>query len=147
MTILWNIAVAIIIKIIQLGGRYSIGKALVFLCKTRDISGTWRTQFQKGDKSENETAKLAQLCGTVWGTIEYLKDEKELRKYKMKGNLKEGILTAMYEIVSPKQPLDRGSFTLHLSIDGKTMTGCYAWTDDKSTTPQGDDYVWTRIEG
>ena len=112
----------------------------------RNISGTWETTFWKSGKDETftENAKVHQLLGRVWGIIEYKRDG-QFRKYRMTGTIKENVLVATYEIISPRQPLDRGAFTLSLANDGNKLTGCYSWTDDDSNSPKGHDYVWTRL--
>lgn len=124
--------------------RYFIGRAAIFLSRVRNISGSWKTEFWKDDNTYKETAKVSQPFGRVWGTIEFIKDG-QLRKYKMGGSIKEGILSATYETLSPREVLDRGSFTLALSADGRTLDGWYSWTDDESPTPKGDKYVWKKL--
>lgn len=133
--VLWHFIVVSI-------GRFIIQKVLIrWSPGSRNISGTWETKFSKGHKSYDEIARVSQLFGKVWGIIEFRKDG-QLRKYRMTGSMKENILSATYEIESPKEPLDRGSFTLALSSDGTRLDGCYAWTDDRSPVPSGNKYVW-----
>ncbi len=147
MNFLYGILSGLVVAIILYGVRY-LGASLISLLLglfVRNISGTWNTEFSKGSQPYQETAKVRQLLSRVWGTIEYKKNG-QLRKYKMKGSLRENILVATYEIVSPKTPLDRGSFTLALSTDGNRLEGCYSWTDDESQIPKGDQYVWTRLQ-
>lgn len=129
--------------IVVYAGRYLTEKVLIRFPRARNLSGTWETQFWKDDTSHTETVKVSQLFGKVWGIIQYKKDG-QLRKYKMTGSIKEGVLSATYEIVSPTEPLDRGSFTLALSPDGTRLEGCYSWTDDDSQFPRGDKYVWMK---
>lgn len=125
-------------------GRFIIQKVIIHWSPgSRNISGTWDTKFWKGREEHNEIAKVSQLFGKVWGIIEFWKDGK-LRKYRMTGSMKENVLSATYEIESPKESLDRGSFTLALSPDGTRLEGRYAWTDDTSQVPSGNKYVWTK---
>ena len=125
-------------------GQYVFEKVSICFPRARNLSGTWETEFKKDDTSYKETAKVSQLFGKVWGTIEFNKAG-QLRKYRMVGSFKEPILSATYEILSPKEPLDRGSFTLALSWDGMRLEGCYSWTDDESKEPKGAQYVWTKL--
>lgn len=123
-------------------GHYLIEKVLIRFPQSRNISGTWEAEFQKKDKSYTEIAKISQLFGKVWGTIRlYVAPE---RKYRMTGSIREGVLVASYEIVEPKEGLDRGSFTLRLSTDGLKLQGCGSWTDGEQSVPQGHDYIWMK---
>lgn len=124
--------------------RYLIEKVLICFPQARNLSGIWDTKFQKDGSCYEETAKVSQLFGKVWGTITYDKNG-EQRKYRIVGSIKERILVATFEIESPKEPLDRGSFTLALSMNGMKLKGYYSWTDDESQEPKGDNYVWTRL--
>jgi hypothetical protein len=124
-------------------GHYLIEKVLICFPQHRNISGTWETEFWKDDRSYNEIARISQFFRTVWGVIEFNK-QGQLRKYRMAGRIRENVVSATYEIVSPTEPLDRGSFTLALSQDGVKLQGCYAWTDDESPVPQGNKYVWIK---
>jgi len=126
-------------------GKVLIPLSLIFLSRETNISGVWETEFWKDDNSYKETARVSQLFDKVWGTIEFRKAG-QLRKYKMRGTVKERILSATYETVSPKAVLDRGSFTLALERDGRTLVGWYSWTDDESPTPKGNKYVWTKLQ-
>ena len=76
----------------------------------RNLSGIWETEFWVGDNSNTEIAKVSQLFGHVWGII-YFRTDGTLRKYKMKGNIKEGVLVATYEIDIPRETLDRGAYS------------------------------------
>ena len=119
------------------------------LPRDRNLTGTWETEFEKDGIAHYETAIVSQLFGRVWGIIEYHKQYdsgRRLRKYRMTGSVRENILVATYDIVSPKQPLDRGSFTLEFLLGGTKLEGCYSWTDDSSREPKGDKYVWTRLD-
>ena len=124
-------------------GYLIIEKILIRFPTSRNLSGIWETEFWKAGGSHKEIAKVSQLFDRVWGVIEFRKDG-NLRKYRMGGTIKEGVLSATYDIMSPKNVLDRGSFTLVLSKDGKSMEGCYSWTDDNDQVPQGNKYVWVR---
>jgi len=123
-------------------GHSLIEKVVVRLPQSRNISGTWEAQFHKGEEYYTETARVSQLLGKVWGTIQL--DKAPMRKYRIAGNMREGVLVASYEIREPKEILDRGSFTLRLSPDGQSMHGCGSWTDDETTVPQGHEYTWTK---
>jgi hypothetical protein len=123
-------------------GHSLIEKVLICFPGARNISGTWKTEFRKGKERYTEIAKVSQLFGKVWGTIRL--DEAPARKYRMAGSIREGVLVASYEIVEPKEILDRGAFTLRLSPDGQKLKGCGSWTDDETTVPQGHQYVWTK---
>lgn len=145
--VLTAIIAAILIKlfghvlVVQVG-RYFIDK-IINIPQSRNISGVWETEFWKSGHSYKEIAKVSEILGKVWGTVTYQKGAQK-RKYRMTGSIKEGILVATYEIVSPREVLDRGSFTLALSKDGSTLKGCYSWTDDDRTAPKGNRYIWTR---
>lgn len=123
-------------------GHWMIEKVLICFPRSRNISGTWETEFQKDEKSYTEIAKVSQLFGKVWGVIRLY--GAPVRKYRIVGSMREGILVASYEIVEPKEALDRGSFTLRLSSDGQMLEGCGSWTDDETTIPQGHEYTWTK---
>lgn len=127
--------------IVQIGHSL-IEKVVVRLPYDRNISGTWEAQFRKDKESYTEIARISQLFGKVWGTIQL--DKAPIRKYKIAGSMKEGVLVASYEIMEPKEILDRGSFTLRLSSDGQSLYGCGSWTDDETTIPQGHEYTWTK---
>lgn len=125
-------------------GRHFIGGLFSLIFFSRKIAGTWFTTFSKKDGKEyHEIAHISQLFSNVWGEIEF-SQKHETRTYKVRGSFKEGVLVANYEIIHSKRVLDRGSFTLRLSNNGKTLTGCYSWTDDEATNPQGDTYVWNK---
>jgi len=127
--------------IVQIGHSL-IEKVVILFPQVRNISGTWEAQFSKGKESYTETARVSQLFGKIWGTIQLGKAPN--RKYKIAGSIREGVLVASYEIMEPKEILDRGSFTLRLSSDGQSMHGCGSWTDDETTVPQGHEYTWTK---
>lgn len=123
-------------------GHYLIEKVLICFPQSRNISGTWEAGFQKGEETYTESAKISQLFGKVWGTIRLYKAPE--RAYRMTGSIREGVLVASYEIVEPKETLDRGSFTLRVSTDGLKLEGCGSWIDDEQTVPQGHDYIWMK---
>lgn len=123
-------------------GHYLIEKVLIRFPRARNISGTWEAEFRKDKESYTEIARVSQLFGKVWGTIQ--SDKAPVRKYRLAGRIREGVLVASYEIVEPKEILDRGSFTLRLSADGQMLEGCGSWTDDETTVPQGHEYIWTK---
>lgn len=122
-------------------GQYLIAKAFRFFPKSRNISGIWETEFWKNGDSYPEIAAVTQAFGKVWGIIQYQKGPQQ-RRYRMRGSIKEGIVAATYETISPKEAFDRGSFTLRVLPDGFNLKGCYSWTDDDSTIPKGNEYVW-----
>lgn len=123
-------------------GHSLIEKVLICFPQSRNISGTWETEFRKDKQSYTEIARVSQAFGKVWGTINLYRAPP--RKYRIMGSVREGVLVASYEIVEPKEMLDRGSFTLRISSDGQRMEGCGSWTDDETTTPQGHEYVWIK---
>lgn len=124
-------------------GQFFIEKALKIFPQPRNISGTWETEFWKNSDSYKEVAIVSQAFGKVWGIIQLHKGAQQ-RKYRMKGSIKEGIIVATYETISPREVFDRGSFTLRLLPDGFNLEGCYSWTDDDSTVPKGNKYIWTK---
>ncbi|MFC2003584.1 SET domain-containing protein-lysine N-methyltransferase [Chloroflexota bacterium] len=123
-------------------GQYLITKAFKFFPSSRNISGIWETEFWKNGESFTEVAKVTQAFGKVWGVIQYQKGPQQ-RKYRMRGSIKEGIVVATYETISPKEAFDRGSFTLRVLSDGFHLKGYYSWTDDDSPYPKGNEYVWS----
>lgn len=123
-------------------GHSLIEKVLICFPQARNISGTWEAQFRKDEESYTETARISQLFGNVWGTIQL--DKAPMRKYRIAGRIREGVLVASYEIKEPKEIFDRGSFTLRLSSDGQSMLGCGSWTDDEITVPRGHEYKWVK---
>lgn len=123
-------------------GHSLIEKVVIRFPQARNISGTWEAQFRKDKGSYTETARVSQLLGKVWGTIQL--DKAPMRRYRIAGSIREGVLVASYEIMEPKEILDRGSFTLRLSSDGQSLHGCGSWTDDETIVPQGHEYIWTK---
>ena len=123
-------------------GHSLIEKVLIRFPQSRNISGTWETEFRKDEEIYTEIAKVSQAFGKVWGTIKLYSAPP--RKYRIRGSVREGVLVASYEIVEPKEILDRGSFTLRLSSDGQRLEGCGSWTDDETTFPRGHEYVWMK---
>lgn len=107
------------------------------------IEGKWTTAFPKDGRLQQENADLAQIGPFVSGFIHYPKLE---RTYKLRGNIRHRVLTAMYEPAKRVKYIDRGSFTLMGNPAGTidTLDGCYAWLDDNEQKPQADTYVWIR---
>lgn len=114
----------------------------VFQKEGRSIRGTWSTKFWIGKQAFDEVAEVHQLGKWVWGRITYAKAGKKVREYSFKGDFKESVLVATYELVKPKRILDRGAFTLKHEA-GNELAGGYAWTDDAmSGKIRADTYKW-----
>ena len=115
----------------------------------RIVRGRWETTFKRTQDGEliqnNETARLSQIGGMVYGEIINISKNPN-RKYKMRGTLREGILVATYETVGSNAVLDRGAFTLKLNHQGNLVDGFYAWTDDENSEPSADHYEWRKID-
>lgn len=124
-------------------GQFIIEKVLAIFPQPRNISGTWETQFMKDNSPYKEDAIVSQAFGRVWGVIKF-QIGAEQRRYRMRGSIREGIVVATYETISPRRVLDRGSFTLQLLPNGYQLEGCYSWTDDDSRSPKDDKYVWVK---
>lgn len=146
MSFLFGVLSGIVAIILLYVVRYLAGSLISRLLEgsPRSIAGTWSAEFWKDGESVKEIAKVRQVLGWVWGTIEGQTDE-GLRTYKMRGNLRENIFTATYETVSPTVALFRGAFTLVLSINGQTLDGQLALWTDVAQTPQTSRYMWTRL--
>lgn len=123
--------------------QFIIEKVLAICPQPRNMSGIWETKFWKNGDSYKEDAIVSQAFGKVWGIIKFQKGA-EQRKYRMRGSIREGIVVATYETISPRTVLDRGSFTLRLLPDGFNLEGYYSWTDDDSIVPKGNKYTWTK---
>ena len=110
---------------------------------SRDIRGTWATQFWKIDGPHDESADVYQWFHWIWGEINY---PRKGRKYSFRGTLRSDVLVATYEVKKAPSTVDRGAFTLHLNRVGdvSSMTGKYSWTDDETQKPASDRYEWTR---
>ncbi len=140
--IISGIATTIVLYII----RYLVGSIAVWFLKRspRNISGMWKTEFWKGNVSITEVARIKQVRTWVWGTIEGQTDS-GIRVYKLRGNLRENIFTAIYETESPIIAHFRGAFTLVLAVDGQSLDGQLALWTDIAKTPLTSQYIWKRI--
>ena len=115
---------------------------------SRNINGDWNTKFWKDGCKYEELVQVRQFMHWVWGTITY---PNKGRSYEFSGTIYNNLLVASYEVKGwhlRRSTIDRGAFTLALNSTGTPdkLTGKYAWTDDKSNSPEADNYEWEKIK-
>ena len=107
------------------------------------IAGDWETTGQEHGETFHEAAKVEQNAHRVWGEITY-KTESEFIQYEFEGEFRNLLLTARYWVKADNN-LDRGTFTLMLKNNGRTLKGFYAWYLDDDNDVISDSYEWTRV--
>lgn len=106
------------------------------------ISGEWETTGYEHEEVFHEVAKINQNAHSVWGDITY-KTDSELIEYQFEGEFKNLILTARYWVKNENN-LDRGTFTLMLKNNGRTLKGFYAWYLAADNDVISGSYEWIK---
>jgi hypothetical protein len=117
---------------------------LVWRGRGRPISGRWRTKYWNNNSASERVEHYDIVHLEQWGIyISGWNDGDTDHHYKLEGRFRQpGIVSGTWRSVRQESSY-HGTFQLQVSVDGKTMRGCWSGNSNSGRIVSGE-WVWQR---
>ena len=114
-----------------------------FLYSGVRIDGRWNAKLEDVVSTHKEEIIIKQWGNRINGTIKCIEGQDQGNNYIFEGNFKNLILTATYESTN-KYATDRGTFTVKMEDNGKTLKGHTVYLGDTDGELSDAKYIWQK---